>query len=147
MHLYTADCFLYVFGRPGLGAASSIYATISSMAQTRSVRPAAIAGVVRNVLWMRVQLENVPSRLRRGLSDLLALFGGQFFRPRLATTFPGACGHYAVRHLLVKNALVSSCTSALSGTSSSGTHTSAECCSSGAMQCRAPTSSSYARAT
>jgi len=33
--------FLYVFGRPGLGAASAISPTISSTLQTRSVSPAA----------------------------------------------------------------------------------------------------------
>jgi hypothetical protein len=48
--LYAACRFLYVFGRPGFGAASSISPIISSIVHTRSVMPAAIAGVVRNVL-------------------------------------------------------------------------------------------------
>lgn len=51
-----ASRFLYGPRGAGFGARASIRATMSSMDQSRSVSPAAMAGVTRSVLWMRTKL-------------------------------------------------------------------------------------------
>ena len=48
--------FRYVFGRFGFGARASISPTIHSQSRTVLSSPASIAGVTRNVLWMRQKL-------------------------------------------------------------------------------------------